>query len=97
MTRPADGKREQHAQWEPNEAARPFYEEAGAAAASLGVAVDVYALGEDSFGLDMLEPLPGCSGGALQLYPRIEDAALPEVGLCEHLPQACPCTRVMKR
>ena len=67
------------AQWEPNEAARPFYEEAGGAAASLGIAVDVYALGEASFGLDMLQPLPNRSGGTLLLYPLIEDAALPEV------------------
>ena len=41
--------------------------------------MDLYALGEDSFGLDTLEPLATRSGGMLHLYPQIEEAALPEV------------------
>ncbi len=66
-------------QWEPDEAAHEFYEEAAAGAAALGVSVDVYAASAGSCGLAQLGALASASGGALYLYPRIEAAALPQV------------------
>jgi hypothetical protein len=63
----------------PSKAARSFYEEAAAAAAALGVAVDLFAASSDGCGLDLLEPLAGRSGGIMYLYQHLEAAALPQV------------------
>ncbi len=66
------------AQWEANPGARAFYETAATAAAALGVRVDVFAACGGPCGLDALEPLAAGSGGALLLYPHVEQAALPQ-------------------
>ena len=68
-------------QYELDESAKRFYEEAAVAAASLGVSVDVYVASSESCGLDLIEPLAGSSGGALLFYPTLEQAALPQVSL----------------
>ena len=73
-------------QWEPDEAAGAFYEEAAAGAAALGVCVDVYAASEGGCGLAQLHALATRSGGALYLYPRIDAAALPQAS---HAPFIC--------
>ena len=59
--------------------ARAFYEGAAAAAAALGVRVDVFAACAGPCGLDAVEPLAAGSGGALLHYPHLEQAALPQV------------------
>lgn len=61
--------------------ASDFYEEAGVAAAALGVCVDVYAVCPAFVGLDLLHPLAARSGGMVRLYPSTEDAPLPQVGV----------------
>ncbi len=66
------------AQWEADPGARAFYEAAATAAAALGVRVDVYAACGGPCGLDALELLAAGSGGALLLYPHVEQAALPQ-------------------
>ncbi len=66
------------AQWEADPGARAFYETAATAAAALGVRVDVFAACGGPCGLDALEPLAAGSGGALLLYPHVEQAALPQ-------------------
>lgn len=66
-------------QAEPNPAAKHFYEEAAAAAAALGVCVDVYAASEEGLGLAYIQPLSRVSGGVMLLYPSLADAALPQV------------------
>ena len=66
-------------QAEPNPAAKQFYEEAAAAAAALGVCIDVYAASEEGMGLAFVEPLCSLTGGALLLYPSVDSAALPQV------------------
>ena len=59
--------------------ARDFYEEAAAAAASLAVCIDVFAVSAEGCGLAAIEPLAAATGGAMFLYPCVEDAALPQV------------------
>jgi hypothetical protein len=49
--------------------AAAFYAEAGAAAAALGVAVDVVAASATFVGLELLRPLAAASGGAAALFP----------------------------
>lgn len=71
-------------QAEPNPAAQQFYEEAATAAAALGVCIDVFAASNDGVGLAYLEPLSSISGGAMFLYPSLEDAALPQVHARSH-------------
>lgn len=68
-------------QVEANPRARVFYEEAAAAAAALGVSVSLYAACEDGMGLTYLEPLSSITGGALHLYPAVDEANLPQVSL----------------
>lgn len=58
--------------------AREFYEEAAAAAASLAVCIDVFAVAEEGCGLAAIEPLAAATGGGMFLYPSPEDAALPQ-------------------
>lgn len=62
----------------PRWAATAFYGEAGAAAAALGVVVDIYAVSPTFVGLEALAPLALGSGGAVALYPSPDDAALPQ-------------------
>lgn len=59
-------------------AARQFYEQAAVAAASLGVCVDIFVAGVRHAGLAQLEPLANSTGGALFLYPSLEEAAMPQ-------------------
>ena len=59
--------------------AREFYEEAAAAAASLAICIDLYVVSPTAVGLRCLEPLAVSSGGAVYLYPSLEEAALPQV------------------
>ncbi|DBB07884.1 TPA: hypothetical protein ACH3X3_009279 [Trebouxia sp. C0006] len=65
-------------QAEPDPAAKQFYEEAASAAAALGVCIDVYAASEEGLGLAYLDPLPSITGGAVFLYPSLDEAALPQ-------------------
>eukprot|EP00193_Tetraselmis_chui_P003922 CAMPEP_0177762252 /NCGR_PEP_ID=MMETSP0491_2-20121128/6244_1 /TAXON_ID=63592 /ORGANISM="Tetraselmis chuii, Strain PLY429" /LENGTH=846 /DNA_ID=CAMNT_0019278291 /DNA_START=238 /DNA_END=2778 /DNA_ORIENTATION=+ len=55
-----------------------FYEEAAAAAAALGISIDLYVISSEVVGLECLSPLASSSGGHLCWYPGIEDAALPQ-------------------
>jgi len=80
------------AQWEANPGARAFYETAATAAAALGVRVDVFAACGGPCGLDALEPLAAGSGGALLLYPHVEQAALPHAGGRGPTPPPGPAT-----
>ena len=65
-------------QVEAEPAARAFYEEAAAAAAALGVCIDLYAASEEGMGLAFLEPLGSITGGATYLYPALDEATLPQ-------------------
>lgn len=56
-----------------------LYTQLAAAAAALGVCVDVYAVGPALMALEFLRPLASRTGGVLALYPATEDAALPQV------------------
>lgn len=56
-----------------------LYGQLAAAAAALGVCVDVYAVGPGLMALEYLRPLASRTGGVLSLYPGTEDAALPQV------------------
>lgn len=60
--------------------ASKFYGEAGAAAASIGVIVDVYAVSASFVGLEVLRAIALGSGGTIALYPPPNQAecALPE-------------------
>jgi hypothetical protein len=55
-----------------------FYSEAGAAAAALGVVVDLYAVSASFVGLEALRAVAVGSGGSLALYPppTVEECAL---------------------
>lgn len=55
-----------------NRRAALFYKEAAAAAATLGVCVDVYAVSPFYVGFDVLRPISIRSGGGLVLYPSME-------------------------
>ena len=59
--------------------AREFYEEAAAAAAALAVCIDVFVVSAVGCGLSAIEPLAAATGGAMFLYPTLEQAALPQV------------------
>jgi len=60
------------------ESACKFYSEAGAAAAALGVIVDLYAVSASFVGLEALRAVAVGSGGSLALYPppTVEECAL---------------------
>jgi Sec23/Sec24 trunk domain len=60
------------------ESAIKFYTEAGAAAAALGVIVDLYAVSDSFVGLEALRGVAVGSGGSLALYPppTVEECAL---------------------
>ena len=62
-----------------DEESREFYEEAAAAAASLAICIDLYIVSPAAVGLRCLEPLAISSGGAVYLYPSLDEAALPQV------------------
>lgn len=62
-----------------NTEASGFFEEAGVAAAALGVCCDVYALCPHFVGLELVQPLAGRSGGVVRLYHTLDDAPLPQV------------------
>lgn len=66
--------------------AREFYEEAAAAAAALAVCIDVFVVSAVGCGLSAIEPLAAATGGAMFLYPNLEQAALPQVGPPPTLP-----------
>ncbi|KAK9823450.1 hypothetical protein WJX72_002854 [[Myrmecia] bisecta] len=66
------------AQEELDPEAQSFYEEAAAAASLLGVCVDVYAASAEAVGLQFIAPLASSSGGAVYLYPALDQAALPQ-------------------
>ncbi|GFR45227.1 hypothetical protein Agub_g6624 [Astrephomene gubernaculifera] len=55
-----------------------FYQQAAAACASLGISVDLFAVCGGALGLRHLEPLAGSTGGAMYLYPAVEDSAMPQ-------------------
>ncbi|KAK9831909.1 hypothetical protein WJX81_008153 [Elliptochloris bilobata] len=74
----ADERAGEGSQWEVDLGARAFYEGAAAAAAALGVRVDVFAACAGPCGLEAVEPLASGSGGALLHYPHLEQAALPQ-------------------
>ncbi|KAL3139738.1 hypothetical protein ABBQ38_004043 [Trebouxia sp. C0009 RCD-2024] len=78
MHRHSDENPNEPFQAEPNPAAKHFYEEAAAAAAALGVCVDVYAASEEGLGLAYIQPLSSVSGGAMLLYFSLTEAALPQ-------------------
>ena len=61
--------------------ATKFYEQAAAAAASLGVCMDIFAACPHSLDLQQLAPVATNSGGSIYLYPVLEDAAMPQVTL----------------
>ncbi|KAL0031778.1 hypothetical protein WJX79_006935 [Trebouxia sp. C0005] len=65
-------------QAEPDPSARQFYEEAASAAAALGVCIDVYAASDEGLGLTFMQPLTSITGGAVFLYPSLDEAALPQ-------------------
>ena len=58
--------------------AKAFYEQAAVAAASLSVNIDLYAAANGFIGLQTLEALPNGTGGAMYLYPSVEEATLPQ-------------------
>ncbi|KAI3432284.1 hypothetical protein D9Q98_003844 [Chlorella vulgaris] len=75
-----------------NPAAREFYAEAGAAAAALGIIVDVFAACPRWIGLDLLAPLATASGGGVLLYSSLDTAPLPQdVYKCVTQPRAFAC------
>ena len=59
--------------------ATKFYEQAAAAAASLGVCMDIFAACPHRLDLQQLAPVATNSGGSIYLYPVLEDAAMPQV------------------
>lgn len=66
-------------QWVLNPAASAFYEEAGSAAAALGVTVDIFAASPRTCGLHAVQPLASGSAGCLRLYPSLLQAPMPQV------------------
>ena len=66
------------AQWVLNSDASAFYEEAGEAAAALGLTVDIFALSPCTCGLNVIEALASGSGGCIRLYPSPQHAAMPQ-------------------
>ena len=66
-------------QWVLNSAASTFYEEAGSAAAALGMTVDIFAASQRTCGLHAFQPLASGSAGCLRLYPSLQQAPMPQV------------------
>ncbi len=66
-------------QWVLNPAASAFYKEAGSAAATLGMTVDIFAASPRTCGLHALQPLALGSAGCLRLYPSLQQAPMPQV------------------
>lgn len=66
-------------QWVLNPAASTFYEEAGSAAAALGMTVDIFAASQRTCGLHAIQPLASGSAGCLRLYPSLQQAPMPQV------------------
>ncbi len=67
------------AQWVLNPAAGAFYEEAGSAAAALGVTVSIFAASARTCGLHAMQALAEGSGGCIRLYPSLQQAAIAQV------------------
>lgn len=59
--------------------ARAVYEQLGAAAASSGVCIDLFAIGRQHLSLAVVAPLCQQGGGACVFYPAVEGSALPQV------------------
>lgn len=78
-------------QVEADPAALHFYEEAAAAAADLGVSIDVFAASEEGMGLTFLEPLNSITGGATYLYHVLDEANLPQVRIYMNGQHVCLC------
>lgn len=68
----------QTVQWVLNPGASAFYEEAGSAAAALGVTVSIFAASARTCGLHAMQALVGLSGGCIRLYPALQHAAIPQ-------------------
>ena len=66
-------------QWVLNSGASAFYEEAGEAAAALGLTVDVFAISPRTCGLNAIQALASGSGGCIRLYQSLQHAAMPQV------------------
>ena len=66
-------------QWVLNPAASAFYEEAGSAAAALGISVSIFAASARTCGLHAMQALVEGSGGCMRLYPSLQEAAMPQV------------------
>ncbi len=66
-------------QWVLNPAASAFYEEAGSAAAALGVTVSIFAASARTCGLHAMQALADGSGGCIRLYPSLRHAAMAQV------------------
>ncbi len=62
-----------------NEQAVKLYTQLAAAAAALGVCLDVYGVGRGFMALEYIKPLASRTGGCCALYPVVEEAALPQV------------------
>lgn len=71
-----------------NPAASAFYDEAGSAAAALGLSVDILVVSARSCGLNAIQALASGSGGVLRLYGSLQHAAMPQVRPQKKL---CPC------
>ena len=67
------------AQWVLNSDASAFYEEAGEAAAALGLTVDIFAMSPRTCGLNAIQALASGSGGCIRLYQSPQHAAMPQV------------------
>ena len=78
-------------QVEADPAALHFYEEAAAAAADLGVSVDIFAASEEGMGLTFLEPLNSITGGATYLYHALDEANLPQARIYMNGQHVCLC------
>lgn len=78
-------------QVEADPAALHFYEEAAAAAADLGVSIDVFAASEEGMGLTFLEPLNSITGGATYLYHALDEANLPQARIYMNGQHVCLC------
>ena len=77
------------AQWVLNSDASAFYEEAGEAAAALGLTVDIFAMSPRTCGLNAIEALASGSGGCIRLYPSPQHATMPQV--------QTPCSAALQR
>jgi len=55
------------------------------------VCIDVYAASEEGLGLAYMQPLTTITGGAVFLYPSLDEAALPQVFFCHQLIMSLSC------